>query len=1408
MVKKLLFLLALFCTVGNAQQLKNPQQTLNQTDKSFFIQNKGQWNPEVKYLARIGGMNAWITNSGVVYDYYRIKKNFDETKTTKMNPREMQDYENKNTLVDGHVVRMQLVNAEKEVISVGNNQREGYYNYFISNDKSKWASYVPLYDNVEVKGIYKNIDVKYYYDNRMLRYDYIVKPGADVSRIIFKFDGQEGMNVNSKGELVLKTSIGEVTNGKLYAYQMEGETQKEVECTFEQREDGAIGLKATGYDANKELIIDPLVYSTFIGGSGDDQGYSIAIDVSGNAYITGAASSQNYPTTPGAYQTNFNGTGYVTKLNSNGNGLVYSTFIGGNSTFYSIAIDKGGNAFITGRNNSPDYPTTIGAFQTTYGGSVEEGGISQGDAVVTKLNTTGSGLIYSTYIGGSSNEMAFSIAVDVEGNAYVTGTTNSKNYPTTSGAFQKSFGGGIGDYFTGDGFVTKLNSTGSALVYSTFMGGSNNDHSYSIAVDAAGDAYITGQTYSSDYPTTPGVFQTTYVGGYNTFGDAFVTKLNSIGSGLVYSTFIGDTGEDQGNSIAVDAGGNAYITGLTNSLNYPTTPGAYQTNFISTGGMQYSSVFVTKINPTGSGLVYSTFIGGGGGGDQGYSIAIDGSGNSYITGVTSSTIFPTTSGAFQKSYGGRDVNYFGGDAFITELNPTGNELIYSTYLGGHLNDYGNSIAIDASGNAFITGSARSSNYPTTPGSFQSIYGGDELYGDAFVTKLNIPQTTLTHDVGVLKIIGANQFTGGSQYYPSVQIQNLGASNESFNVICKIYDYNGNVLTQSTQAVTNLASDSIQTVIFTPYALNDNYLYKVEFNTQLTEDLNTDNNSISKYINTYSAIKKNVLVEIATETTCPFAPGVQSGANDLINNGKKCAIIGYFMDNDFEDRSNYGYSNWRYNWYGWGGIPAAIFDGIFIYVGENTCIGVYNSYLPFYDSVYSIRTPLDISITGNAASVNDYNVTFHVRKLAPFIEKNIVLFAALTENKIPFTWMGQTEVDYCERWMFPDFTKGYPIDLVYNDSVSVPISLTTKSSWLLANLELSVWVQDLYTKEIFNTTKIKLIDFSTWQADINVKDNGNVSQSLTFGKSPIGTDGIDIDLGEAPLPPPPFGFDARFHLPTGDDSWKDYRLADNDSIEWLIKFQPGNGGYPITFSWNPVQLPSTGSFYLKDLITGTIVNVNMKTDSSYTLTNSGINALKIELKLDVVPIELTSFAANLFENNVNITWETSTEKNNSGFEIQRSKDGNVYDKIGFVKGNGTTAEIHTYVFTDKNVPSRKIYYRLKQIDYNGTANYSNAIEVFQDLPIVFSLSQNYPNPFNPSTVIKYGLPGISNVQIKIYNLVGQEVESLVNGTQNAGYHEVTWNASTKTSGIYFYTLEAIPADGKGNFRSTKKLILMK
>jgi carbohydrate binding protein with CBM6 domain/beta-propeller repeat-containing protein len=394
--------------------------------------------------------------------------------------------------------------------------------------------------------------------------------------------------------------------------------------------------------------------------------------------------------------------------------LSYSTYLGGTGNDYGsgIAVDAEGNTYVAGLAASADFPVTAGSMQPAFGGA--------GDAFVTKLNPTGSGLVYSTYLGGSGHEHAEKIAVDANGNAYVTGHTRSSDFPTTAGAFQTLAGG------EDDVFVAKLDPTGSGLVYSTYLGGSGIDFGLAIAVNATGNVHVTGYTNSPNFPTTAEAVQRTPGGGY----DAFVTQLDPAGSGAVYSTYLGGSGQDYGRGIAVDASGNAYTAGSTDSSNFPATPGAYRSNFA--GG--FDDPFVTKLNAAGA-LVYSTYLGGSSN-DRASGIAVDASGYAYIVGTTLSLDFPTTLGAFQPVYGGGDY-----DGYVIKLDPTGSALVYATYLGGLELDYGQGIAVDTRGNTYVTGTTYSANFPTTAEAFQRAYGGGS---DAFVTQLDPTGSALVY----------------------------------------------------------------------------------------------------------------------------------------------------------------------------------------------------------------------------------------------------------------------------------------------------------------------------------------------------------------------------------------------------------------------------------------------------------------------------------------------------------------------------------------------------------------------------------------------------------------------------------------------------------------------------------------
>jgi len=388
--------------------------------------------------------------------------------------------------------------------------------------------------------------------------------------------------------------------------------------------------------------------------------------------------------------------------------LSYSTYLGGNGTNRgnAIAVDSSNSAYITGYTDSTNFPVT-GAVQTTAGGSV--------DVFVTKLNASGSAILYSTYLGGSGDDRGFSIAVDGSGNAYVTGYTSSPNFPTVS-AFQLSSGGGR------DAFVAKLNPAGNALIFSTYLGGSGSDSGNGIAIDASG-VYITGSTTSANFPLS-GPVQATLGGGQ----DGFVTKLIAAGNGIAYSTYLGGSLDDRGSSIAVDSSGAAYVAGNTSSFNFPMVSPLQP----SIGGA--TDAFVTKLNAAGNSLVYSTYLGGSGveNIELGKSIAVDSSNNAYITGMTASANFPTFQ-PLQASLGGSN------DAFVVKLNAAGTAFVYSTYVGGSSIDYGESIAVDGSGNAYVAGYTASADFPSVNAD-QPAIGGSY---DAFIAKLNASGSALT-----------------------------------------------------------------------------------------------------------------------------------------------------------------------------------------------------------------------------------------------------------------------------------------------------------------------------------------------------------------------------------------------------------------------------------------------------------------------------------------------------------------------------------------------------------------------------------------------------------------------------------------------------------------------------------------
>ena len=660
-------------------------------------------------------------------------------------------------------VRLSLVGANPHAKVVGLDKLKGISNYLIGNDPKKWRTNVPNYARVMVEDVYPGIDQVFYgkesearsQESGELEFDFVVHPGADPNAIRLAvapvYDRRRlgaaavsppelaghrpALQPDPNGDLVLQTDAGEVRLGKPVVYQAATDygqrTTDDVHSELRTHNSELVGanyvltasngvrFELAPYDPRKTLVIDPvLTFSTYLGGSNDDYGGGIAVDSSGNVYVTGQTISTDFPTASplqsscsGGCTSNFYDA-FVTKLNAAGNALVYSTYLGGSNYELpaGIVVDGSGNAYVTGTTFSTDFPTAH-PFQASLRG--------QACAFVTKLNAAGSALVYSTYLGGgitwsgsSSVDQAHAIAVDGSGNAYVTGQTFSSNFPTVN-PFQATNG-------SDNAFVTKFNAAGSALVYSTYLGGTHQGEVGSgIAVDSAGNAYVTGNTSSTNFPVASPV-QASFGGGY---GDAFITKFNAAGSALVYSTYLGGSHGDQSSAIAVDSSGNAYVTGLTYSADFPTANPLQAHCGTCTGSS--ATAFVTKLNAAGNAFIFSTYLGGSTQ-EYGFGIAADVAGNAYVTGSTDSADFPTVN-AIQPALLSTE------NGFVTEFNPSGSALIYSTYLGGSNNyDRGTGITVDSSGNAYVVGGTNSTDFPLA-NALQSVNAGGN---DVFVAKIN------------------------------------------------------------------------------------------------------------------------------------------------------------------------------------------------------------------------------------------------------------------------------------------------------------------------------------------------------------------------------------------------------------------------------------------------------------------------------------------------------------------------------------------------------------------------------------------------------------------------------------------------------------------------------------------------
>lgn len=680
-----------------------------------FEANRGQSDRRVKFLSRGPGYTLFLTADEAVLKLQSVNADAGSA-------RSIPDGSAKS--VSPAVLRMKLVGANHAPSVSPLAELPGRSNYFIGNDPRKWRTNVPNYSRVNYHQAYPGVDLVYYGNARQLEYDFVVAPGSDPNAITLDVAAENAetrnapLRIAENGDLVVGLPDREIRFNKPVVYQVDSvdaEHRREssssqgkhsVDGRWVLKQGNQVGFELGAYDRSRTLVIDPaLSYCTYLGGSIDNSAYNVSADAAGNAYITGTTSSTDFPTKNAFQAANAGNTDvFVARLNPTGTVLTYATYLGGSGQDYAfwVTVDGLGQAHVVGSTSSANFPVTAGVLQTTCGGGCVGGARN---SFVTVLNSKGSALIYSTYLGGTHQDQANAITLDSNSNSYIVGWTTSPDFPTTTGAFQTSYSG------TSDAFVAKLNPKGTALIYSTLLGVSNDNRGFGIGLDTAGDAYIAGFTTSTGFPTTPGAFQAALKGASN----AFVTELDPTATALVYSTYLGGSGSDIAWGVALDSSNNAYLAGQTSSADFPTTPGALRT--VCSSACSKNDIFVTKVNPTGSGLVYSTYLGGVNGEQEAYAIAVGASGNAVVTGRTRATDFPTTKGAFLTTDRG------GFDSYVAELNTTGSALSYSSYFGGSLTETGLGVAVDAPGNIYLVGRTYSPDFPVTPKSIQTQFAG-------------------------------------------------------------------------------------------------------------------------------------------------------------------------------------------------------------------------------------------------------------------------------------------------------------------------------------------------------------------------------------------------------------------------------------------------------------------------------------------------------------------------------------------------------------------------------------------------------------------------------------------------------------------------------------------------------------
>jgi uncharacterized protein (TIGR03437 family) len=615
--------------------------------------------------------------------------------------------------------------------------------YLRGRDRRRWLAAIPAYPQLRCRNLYPGVDVLFYATGSHLEYDFILAPGADPARLGLRFSGMKSVHLDPAGALRIETARGAFTHHRPAAWQLGPGGRHPVKAEYRIRGPDRVEIALGPHDSGAGLVIDPVVsFSTFLGGSGAEEARGVAVDAQGNVYVAGTTQSSDFPATrpiaPPPAQ--FPGDVFVAKLAPDGARLLWAVYIGGSRTDVAtdLAVDAAGNILVAGYTDSLDFPTTSGAFRTSAPGD----GIDP-DGFVLKLNAQGTGLVYSTYLGGIDVDRIHGLALDRDGSAYLAGTTASDNFPSTRGSFRSTRCAGFGL----DAFLAKLNAAGSTLVYMSFLCGSSHEEALDVAVDAQGGAVAVGYSSSTDFPVTAGALGRERRSNL----DGFVARLSPDGSALAYSTFLGGSADDVATSVAVDASGRMYVAGYTRSLDFPVTANAFQARQADNG--LYEDGFAVLFSATGRELVGGTYLGGSAG-DRVNALALDSPGVVLVAGETASADFPAAPAPCETGYGGRR------DAFAARLDLERGGPPGAVFLGGRGDDEARAVAAAGGGVALVAGGTRSANFPTTQGAYSTAYRQGFRGGDAFVARVSFASSSPTPCLAHNGIVNGASFLPG------------------------------------------------------------------------------------------------------------------------------------------------------------------------------------------------------------------------------------------------------------------------------------------------------------------------------------------------------------------------------------------------------------------------------------------------------------------------------------------------------------------------------------------------------------------------------------------------------------------------------------------------------------------------